>query len=541
MSDLSIFNQFAPQPEKNKRKRTNNAVIYTRVSTKEQAENNASLETQMKHCLAFAERSKLNIIQYFGGTHESAKSDTDRKEFNRMLSFVKRKKDISYIIVYSLDRFSRTGSGGMQIKDQLKRLGISVIAVSQNIDSSTPSGELQENILLLFSKMDNDLRRDKSVNGMIQKLEDGLWCFQPPMGYSKNYNSTSKIKEMIINKDGLLIKKAFEWKANERISNLEIIERLEARGLKVSTSALSAIFRNPFYCGIMVSKLTPNKSYQGIHEPIISKNLFLKVNGVLNEKFQKGKHNKEVQELPLKRFVHCDCCNTPFTGYIVKAKGIYYYKCRTKGCKTNVNAKKLNKSYQEILTGFEVDEIFKEPIAEMIEATILKYINERTEDNHAIKQELSEVNKKLETLQERFAFGEIDEPLYRKFLKKIQDEKQRIEKYLEQTEIKSSNLKKAIDKAIGISQNISKEWGLATLSRKLTLQKLIFPKGIQFDKENSIFRTQTIGILFSLIAKKIKELDKNKNGIKFDFSNLIPFGRGGRIRTCDLLVPNQAP
>ncbi|CAG5082234.1 hypothetical protein CRYO30217_01848 [Parvicella tangerina] len=539
MSDLSIFNQFAPQPEKKKRTRTNNAVIYTRVSTKEQAENNASLETQMKHCLAFAERSKLNIRQYFGGTHESAKSDTDRKEFNRMLKFVKSKKDISYIVVYSLDRFSRTGSSGMQIKDQLKKIGVSVITVSQNIDSSTPSGELQENILLLFSKMDNDLRRDKSVNGMIQKLEDGIWCFQPPLGYSKNYNSKSKIKEMVINEDGLLLKKAFEWKANERISNLAILERLEARGLKINEKTFSRVLRNPFYCGVLVSKLTPNKSYKGLHTPLISKSLFLKVNNVLNEKFEKGKHSTEVQELPLKRFVVCDCCKAPLTGYLVKSKGLYYYKCRTNGCKVNINAKKLNTAYKEILTGFEIKEEYKEPLKEMLNASISKYIQDKAEGNHAIKLELSEINKKIETLQERFAFGKIDDALYEKFITQIQAEKLKIEKQLEQTEIKSSNLQKAIEKAVEISRNISKEWGLASLNRKLTLQKLLFPNGIQYNKEKGVFRTERIGVLFNLILNNINELGENKKGIKLDFSNLIPLGRGGKIRTCDLLLPKQ--
>ena len=55
--------------------RTDNAVIYTRVSSKEQAENNKSLETQRKYCLQYALRYDLNVIGFFGGTYESAKTD----------------------------------------------------------------------------------------------------------------------------------------------------------------------------------------------------------------------------------------------------------------------------------------------------------------------------------------------------------------------------------------------------------------------------------------------------------------------------------
>lgn len=61
----------------------------------------------------------IEVIEYFGGTYESAKSD-ERKQFQKMLTFVNRRKDISYIIVYSYDRFSRTGANGAYISDQLK-------------------------------------------------------------------------------------------------------------------------------------------------------------------------------------------------------------------------------------------------------------------------------------------------------------------------------------------------------------------------------------------------------------------------------------
>ena len=74
------------------------------MSTKEQAENNASLQTQKKYCQDFAKKKGLVVLDYFGGTFESAKSD-ERKEFQRMLSYVKRNKEVDTIIVYSYDRF----------------------------------------------------------------------------------------------------------------------------------------------------------------------------------------------------------------------------------------------------------------------------------------------------------------------------------------------------------------------------------------------------------------------------------------------------
>ena len=116
MNDLNLFKQFAPQAP-NAFKEGNNAVIYTRVSSADQ-EDNTSLASQKKHCEMYANRRGLNVVGYFGGTYESAKTD-DRKEFNRMLTFVKRSKNINYVIVYSYEHFSRSGINGASIADDL--------------------------------------------------------------------------------------------------------------------------------------------------------------------------------------------------------------------------------------------------------------------------------------------------------------------------------------------------------------------------------------------------------------------------------------
>src|SRR3954463_5439349 len=84
-------------------------VIYTRVSSKEQADNNTSLETQKKYCKEYAEKNGFPIKEYFGGTFESAKSD-ERKEFEKLIAYSRKEKAIEAIIVYSYDRFSRSGA-----------------------------------------------------------------------------------------------------------------------------------------------------------------------------------------------------------------------------------------------------------------------------------------------------------------------------------------------------------------------------------------------------------------------------------------------
>src|SRR3974390_464350 len=101
--------QFSKKSESVRQRNTGVCVIYTRVSSREQAENNSSLESQKRYCTEYASKKGYRVAGYFGGTFESAKSD-ERKEFKRMIEHVKKDRGIDTIIVYSYDRFSRSGT-----------------------------------------------------------------------------------------------------------------------------------------------------------------------------------------------------------------------------------------------------------------------------------------------------------------------------------------------------------------------------------------------------------------------------------------------
>jgi len=118
-----------------KKNNRNKAIIYTRVSTKEQADNNTSLATQKQYCEDFALKNGYEVVEYFGGTYESAKTD-ERKEFQRMIKYARQNSTIGYILIYSYDRFSRSGANASYIADELKKQGIALIAVTQKVYSS---------------------------------------------------------------------------------------------------------------------------------------------------------------------------------------------------------------------------------------------------------------------------------------------------------------------------------------------------------------------------------------------------------------------
>src|SRR5258708_38703290 len=127
---LSSFASFGRQPKRiAKPIVSKQAVIYTRVSSKEQADKNLSLDTQRKTIEEYAHKQNMPIAAYFGGTYESAKTD-GRKEFIRMLEFSKRTKaTVSHVLVYTLHRFSRTGGGAIKTAtDRREKYGLRDVA-----------------------------------------------------------------------------------------------------------------------------------------------------------------------------------------------------------------------------------------------------------------------------------------------------------------------------------------------------------------------------------------------------------------------------
>jgi site-specific DNA recombinase len=528
MKDLTPFKSFAHKDNKRNPKGIN-AVIYTRVSHHSQ-EDNTSLESQKKFCESFAEKKGLHIINHFGGTYESAKTD-DRKEFNRMLSFVKRTKDVTYVIVYSYDRFSRSGMGGAQIADELlKKYGVITLAVTQELDPTTSSGSFQQKILFLFSQMDNEQRKDKTVTGMRELIQEGYFPFAPPVGYTNlNRGQKADKQKIVLNETGKMIQKAFLWKANQQMRNSEIVRKLQSMGTSINERRLGQIFANPFYCGLLVSKLIPNELFEGKHEPAVSKEIFLKINNiVLESRNHPVTHKEEDEHLPLKRYMKCKECETPMTGYLVQKKGLYYYKCRKVGCKNNKSAKQAHEQFMALMSIFRIDECDKEIIKTGIKEFYNTFFEELFDNTRLQKAKITELQNKIDTVEENHAIGKVTTEVFNKYASKYKGEIYEIEKELQKITFADSNLEKCLKFVVNFCVKPNEYWQKAEIGERTILQNIIFPNGIIYDRKNDTVRTNRVNSMFAPIPELLRSLRGNKKGetIEFDdFSFLVtPFG-----------------
>ena len=165
-----------------------------------------------------------------------------------------------------------------------------------------------------------------------------------------------------------------------------------------------------------------------------------------------------------------------------------------------------------MLDGFQVDPKYNSIIKEVMLYTYDNLTKELRTEETQFKKQLKEVNSKIEAIEERYVIGEIDTEIYKKFKTKYLKTQEEITTNLNQSSISSSNLKKAIDTALKLATNINEIWTSGDLNQKKRIQRLVFPSGIGYDKQNEVVRTLKTNSLFAVIPMIQEEIVKTKNG-----------------------------
>ena len=481
---------------------TDECISYTRVSGAKQMDG-LSLEVQLNGINEYSEKFKLKIQEYFGGTYESAATD-ERKEFQRMIKYLKTtKRKIAKVLVYSLERFSRN-ENSIWLSSQLRKLGTEIVSVTQPIDTSNPSGIMQQKMLFIFGEFDNQLRRQKSMAGIKEHLMQGEWCAGVPVGY--DIVKVNKERKIVPNETGQIIKKMFYWKAKERLPNVEIQSRLKNLKLDYCLRRIREILMNPFYCGKLAHKALEGEVVEGKHEKLISEAIFLEANDIRAERKLGLQTKKEREEIALKRFIRCDSCKQPMRGYISNGYDVPYYKCNTKGCKCNRNANHVNEKFEAMLDARKVNEEYLPLIKEQLLITFQEHNLSLQENEVAIKRQLTDLQTKIDRLEERFILEELTADLYNKYKTKFVNEIDQIAGQMKENKIEMSKIEDYIAFSLSCCSNLRKIWLSGDYNQRQELQNALFEYGISYNRQTDECRSEGDNEFLTTIAELSKDL-----------------------------------
>lgn len=305
--------------------------LYARKSSESDERQAMSIESQINEMKTMAERESLFIKEVRQESH-SAKSSGLRPVFNKLLIDI-RNGEFDGLLTWAPDRLSRNAGDLGTLVDLMDQGKLKTIRTFSQSFSDNPNEKFLLMILCSQAKLENDNRGINVRRGMRAKCEAGWRPNMAPLGYLNimNYN---RISYVVIDEDRApIIKQMFQRVGEEKQSGRTIkrwLDRIKFTTRSGKPLALSKVYKtlkNPFYYGEFSFG---GKTYKGKHEPLITKELFDKVQRQLIVPDKEW--NKKV--FPFRTLCTCGSCGERITAEEkykkLKGGGIrkyIYYHC----------------------------------------------------------------------------------------------------------------------------------------------------------------------------------------------------------------------
>ena len=321
------------------------AIGYGRVSTKEQADGNHSLENQRRDIPAFCQQRQFECLSYFDDPGASG-DNLDRAGLQQALAFIRKNKGkVHYLVVTELSRLSREAKDQAHVMCEVRKFGVEVMSIREPNVDGTPAGKLFANMIGSFNQYFLDSLKVRTKESMQAAFKAGLYPRASNIGYVERNGPIppGQSNKVIDRERAPLIRRAFEEirSGKTQAEALRIVTDLGLRSHKgepLAPQTFNAMLRRKFYCGWMHSAKW-NLTVKGLHEPIISEELFEDVQRILDGKrpnVAKTRKDKN-PDFPLTVFVRCGVCGKPMTGGWTtnghsRGKKFGSYWCRNNNC-----------------------------------------------------------------------------------------------------------------------------------------------------------------------------------------------------------------
>lgn len=330
-------------------------AAYCRVSTDHEDQAN-SFESQQRYFRQYIERNPdWELYEIFADEGISGTNTKKRSEFKRMIACAKE-GDFDLIITKEISRFARNTLDSIYYTRDLKKHGVGVIFMNDNINTLDGDAELRLAIMSSIAQEESRKTSERVKWGQKRQMEQGVVFGRSMLGYDV------KDGKMTINEEGAkIVRLIFHKFANENKGTHVIARELREAGItpmrvkEWSNTVILRVIRNEKYCGDLVQKktftpdfLSHEKKYnrgeeefviiKDHHEPIVSRELFEKANRILDEKSltQEGKA-KHSNRYPFSGKIKCGCCGSSYVArYKKRNNGTRYkawrcYKSATQG------------------------------------------------------------------------------------------------------------------------------------------------------------------------------------------------------------------
>ena len=285
--------------------------LYARKSTESEERQVLSIDSQIKEMLQLAEREGLEVVAMKRESH-SAKETGQRPVFNEIVEEL-RDGNFNGILTWAPDRISRNAGDLGKIVDLMDSGKLEEIRTYSQSFRNNPNEKFLLMILGSQAKLENDNRGINVKRGLRTRVEMGLWPGVAPLGYL-NQKLMDKKCQIIPDPDRApIVKKMYEKVAYEKWSGRKVDQWLrfelnfKSQGNKhVALGNIFRILQNPIYYGTFEYPRGSGNWYQGKHEPIVTKELFEKV----QQQLKRDNIQRQSHEFIFTKLMTCGLCGS---------------------------------------------------------------------------------------------------------------------------------------------------------------------------------------------------------------------------------------
>ena len=420
----------------------NEAVIYCRVSSKEQEDTGYSLPAQEKLLREYAQRKGLTILKVFS-VAESASGTKQRKIFGEMMEYM-QKKGIQILLCEKVDRLTRNLKEAVVANDWIEANEERQLHfVKQNlvIHRNAKSDEkFRWDIEIVLAKKYIANLSEEVRKGQAEKIAQGWLPAKPPLGYKmigdKGHKTIAIDFEI-----APLIQKMFELYATGKYTLHDMCMYFYENGIRErntgeppETTTVREVFKRPFYYGYM---LYNGELYQGTHTPIITKDTFDKVQLVIQKRgwFHTKLFRAPRYDFAFTGFIKCHYCGCSVTAesrpfFFPKTNNrvnyLYYHCTKKKGvcCQKGYTREEvIAVQFREMISSLSVSEAWVEQMNKFLVQDIDTQKVENKSSSSSLETEISQTEQKLDTLLEAYLDTVIDSESYIKKKNELMERK----------------------------------------------------------------------------------------------------------------------
>lgn len=466
-------------------------IIYCRVSTQEQAEDGNSLKTQERLCRDYARSNDIELIaEPFIEQGESAKT-VNRTKLQEMMKYCKiREGEIDCLIIYRIDRLSRDTYDYAGLKAFFTSCKIKIVSISEPIEDN-PVGRFIENTLAGIAQLDNEIRGERSKNGMIEALKEGRYVFKEPYGFDRiGGRGTATIKPNT--KLAPKIKAVFKLILEGHRSLEEVRQKAKEIGVTredgrpLAKSHFYKLVKNPAYKGFI--DIPSMGIYQkGAFDYIVEPEVFDQVQQVLNGKTKKLPVYKKINpDFPLRGTIKCGQCNKRMTGNWAKKK-YGHYRC-TKCKNINIRKDEVEAKFAKYLSSINL----KNDIANVIQLAVkLNWEQQREEIIKSIKDldaKKISIKERQNKVIDKNISGVFNDCITKTKLSELEAELASINLEIMRYKRPEEDERELIEYSVQFLRNMTSNWEQTDVTIQNKLQKWLFPDGLVY--KNGEFTTQ---------------------------------------------------